>query len=287
MVTLYSCHRDGFIRTSSGLKYRIVKNGAGPGFTSGEYVEINMEYYNDKDSLLYSSITRGLPVIMKYGDSIWQNSGQIYEGFSKLKVGDSAVFRVQCRNLYLKSFRMPVPAALDPASIITFRVGVMRVMNLKEYTDYQHELSLRMEGERESRLKKQLIEDTAIIDEYLEKQNIIPMETESGLRYIIEKKGNGPRPQKGERVFLDYTAYLLDGTEFDSSVREGKPLEFPLGLGIVVKGLDEGVALMPKGARYKFYIPSPLAYGERSQGSLIRPNSILVYETELKEIKKF
>ena len=257
LVTVYSCHNDGFIKTNSGLNYMIVRDGRGPEFTAGEYVEINMEYYDDKDSLLYSSITRGLPVTMLYNDSIWHNSGQIYEGFSKLRVGDSAIFKVKCRDLYLKSFRMPVPENLDPGSTITFRVGVTRIMNHQEYLDYQHQLAIRSENERKSREENQLIEDTAIIDQYLEKQNIIPMETESGLRYIIEKKGEGPKPRKGEKVTLNYTASLLDGTLFDSSDKKDRPLEFPVGLGIVIQGLDEGVTLMSKGARFRFFIPSP------------------------------
>ena len=287
LVLLYSCHNDGFIKTGSGLKYKIVRHGEGPEFSNGEFVELNMEYYNKNDSLLYSSITRGLPVTMLYNDSIWQNSGQVYEGLSRLRTGDSAIFKVNCRDLYLKSFRMPVPETLDPSGIITFRVGVTRVMNREEYSDYQHQLSIRRETERESRQKRQLIEDTAIIDEYLEKQNIIPMETESGLRYLVEKKGKGPKPQKGETVTLNYTATLLDGTQFESSEEKNKPLKFPVGLGIVIKGLEEGVTLMSKGARYKFYIPSPLAYGDQSHGSLIRPNSILVYDAELTDIKKY
>lgn len=287
LVLVYSCRNDGYVKTGSGLKYKIVRSGNGPEFTQGEYVEINMEYYDEKDSLLYSSITRGLPVTILYNDSIWKNSGQVYEGFSKLRVGDSAIFKIKCRDLYLTSFRMPVPEKLNPDGTITFRVGVTRIMDSKEYADYRHQLSIKREANRESREKHQLIEDTAIIDEFLEKQNIIPMETESGLRYIVVKKGNGPKPKKGEKVTVNYTATLLDGTEFESSEKRGKPLVFPVGLGIVIKGLDEGVTLMAKGARFKFYIPSPLAYGGRSHGSFVRPNSILVYDTELTDIQKY
>jgi FKBP-type peptidyl-prolyl cis-trans isomerase FkpA len=287
LLSVFSCRNDGYILTGSGLKYLIVKNGSGPEFRKGDYVEINMEYYDDKDSLLYSSITRGLPVTMLYNDSVWQHSGEIYEGLSMLKTGDSAIFKVQCRNLYLKSFRMPVPGNLDPESTITFRVGVSRVMTGDEFRDYQHQLAVKREAERVKLQQQQLTEDEGVIDEFLEKQHIIPMETESGLRYIIVDKGKGPKPQKGEIAVVNYRATLLDGTEFDSSYNKDEPSKFPIGLGIVVQGWEEGVSLMSKGAHYIFYIPSPLAYGGRSQGNIVGPNSILIYDTELLDIKKY
>ncbi len=280
-----ACRDDGFTRTKSGLEYKIVRQGSGPGFSKGEYVEFNIEYYDENDSLIYSSITRGMPVTMLFNDSIWHHSGQIYEGFSKLKVGDSAVFRVLCKNLYINSFRMPVPGKLDPKSKITFRVGVTKTLSEDEFKKYEQSLVEKNETAREKRENDQLIEDTAIIDQYLEKENIIPMETESGLRYIIEKKGKGPKPRKGEKVVISFTGMLLDGTVFDSTEKNGKPMEFPVGLNVVIKGLDEGVGMMTKGSRYKFYIPSPLAYGNRRIGSFIAPNSILVYDTKLLDIK--
>lgn len=282
---IFSCKNDGFIRTGSGLKYKIVRSGNGPAFKSGDYVVFNMEYYDEDDSLIYSSIVRGLPVTMLYNDSLWNHSGQAYEGFSKLKVGDSAIMKVSCRDLYLNSFRMPVPGKLDPAGTITFRIGVAGTMNEDEFKEFQRHLVAKRETEREEREKKQLIEDTAIIDRYLEGENIIPMETESGLRYIIEKEGTGPKPEKGDKVEVKFKGMLLDGTVFDSSEKTGKPMEFPVGQGVVIKGWDEGISMMRKGSRYKFYIPSPLAYGGRSIGSFIAPNSILVYDTELVDIK--
>ncbi len=285
-MVIYACRDNGFTRTSSGLRYKIVRNGNGPTFKKGDYVVFNMEYYDDNDSLLYSSLVRNLPVTMLFNDSLWNSSGQAYEGLGKMKVGDSAIFKVKCNDLYLKSFHIPVPSHLDPDETITFRVGASGVMNENEFKDYQNDLAKKRVKERVERDRKQLIEDQAMIDEYLEKKNIIPMETESGLRYLVEKPGKGPKPLKGDTVVINFTASLLDGTEFASSRKMGKPLKFPLGFGFEIKGLEEGIAMMSKGGKYKFFIPSALAFGDRSAGPIVGPNSILVYDTELVDFKK-
>jgi FKBP-type peptidyl-prolyl cis-trans isomerase FkpA len=283
---LYSCENTGFTETASGLRYKIVRNSKGPSLKNGDYAVLNMEYYNENDSLLYSSIGRSMPVTILYNDSIWHNSGQAYEGFSKLKIGDSAILKVKCHDLYLKSFRMPIPKGLRSKEIITFYIGVVKTMNEDEFKNYQKNLVAKRQSEKITREKKQLIEDTGIIDSYLDEKKIISLESESGLRYIIQEEGTGPNPRPGDSVIVNYTGMLLDGTVFESSRQLGKPYSFPFGQGVVIKGWDEGIALMNKGSKYIFYIPSPLAYGDRGMSAFIKPNSILVFEIELMDIKR-
>ena len=83
---------------------------------------------------------------------------------------------------------------------------------------------------------------------------------------------------------VHYTGKLIDGTTFDSSVDRGEPIEFPLNG--VIKGWTEGVQLMSKGSKYKFFIPADLAYGDRGAGNAIGPNETLVFEVELLDIVK-
>lgn len=107
--------------------------------------------------------------------------------------------------------------------------------------------------------------------------------TDSGLQYEVVSEGKGKKPLTSDTVVVHYKGTLIDGTEFDSSYSRNQPATFPLGG--VIKGWQEGLQLMTVGSKYKLYIPPELAYGERGAGHKIPPNSALIFEVELKEIK--
>ena len=104
--------------------------------------------------------------------------------------------------------------------------------------------------------------------------------TESGLRMIIHKEGNGEIPQTGQTVIVHYRGILENGKEFDSSHDKGQPFKFPLGQGRVIKGWDEALSIMSKGEKRTLIIPPDLGYGSRAKGK-IPANSILIFEVEL------
>ncbi|MDG1098388.1 MAG: peptidylprolyl isomerase [Bacteroidia bacterium] len=111
-------------------------------------------------------------------------------------------------------------------------------------------------------------------------------QTESGLMYVVEQEGSGENPSSGQTVSVHYKGQLLDGTEFDNSYSRGEPITFKLGVGQVIPGWDEGIALMNKGAKFKLIIPSELGYGSRGAGGgVIPPNAMLIFDTELVEFK--
>ena len=106
--------------------------------------------------------------------------------------------------------------------------------------------------------------------------------TASGLKYIIMEKGNGPKADAGKQVSVNYAGYLLDSTEFDNSYKRGKPFKFILGQGQVIKGWDEGIALMNVGDKLRLIIPPDLGYGESGAGNgVIPPNATLIFDTQL------
>ncbi|MBL4887801.1 MAG: peptidylprolyl isomerase [Flavobacteriaceae bacterium] len=109
--------------------------------------------------------------------------------------------------------------------------------------------------------------------------------TESGLRYKIIQKGDGVKAEKGQTVAVHYKGMFADGGTFDSSYDRGKPIEFPIGQGQVIKGWDEGILLLNTGDKARFVIPSHLAYGEAGTGGVIPPNATLVFDVELMSVK--
>ncbi len=106
--------------------------------------------------------------------------------------------------------------------------------------------------------------------------------TKSGLQYTVLTEGTGRSPKATDRVRCHYEGTLIDGTVFDSSYRRGEPADFPLDG--VIPGWTEGVQLMKEGAKYRFFIPYLLGYGERGAGSSIPPYSTLIFDVELIKI---
>jgi len=109
--------------------------------------------------------------------------------------------------------------------------------------------------------------------------------TDSGLRYKIIQKGDGIPAEKGKTVSVHYKGQLADGTVFDSSYKRNKPLEFPVGVGHVIAGWDEGIQLLEVGDKARMVIPSDLAYGERGAGGVIPPNAVLIFDVELMAVQ--
>lgn len=139
--------------------------------------------------------------------------------------------------------------------------------------DYFLELS-------EKKSQEATAEGSSFLIENAKKEGVIT--TSSGLQYEIITNGTGATPSESDKVTVHYHGTLLDGTVFDSSVDRGQPATFPVNG--VIPGWVEALQLMNVGSKYKLYIPSDLAYGERGAGGAIGPNATLIFEVELLSI---
>ena len=255
----------------NGVKLTYFKNGTGNLLENGELLELNIQYFDHEGNEQFNSEEP----ILQQKDSLWENV-PFLNVLSNLKVGDSVFFQ-----LSVDDFLGFIPGAEYPDSIgselMSFYAGIQNIMSREEFENKQREQFEKMKMNED----QQLSIDLELIDNYLKEKNIDAVKTESGLRYVIEKTGQGENAAPGDNVSVHYTGMLLDGEKFDSSLDRGDPLNFTLGQGMVIRGWDEGITYFNKNSKGTIYIPSSLGYGASGAGGVIPPNAVLVFEIEL------
>lgn len=153
---------------------------------------------------------------------------------------------------------------------------------LKIKQDFAQRQQEAVETEIKKLAEKNQKEGDAFMAKNKKKKGVIT--TASGLQYIVEKEGTGKTPTISDVTSINYRGTLLDGTEFDSSYKRGKPASFPVG-GII-PGWQEALQLMKVGGKYRVFIPPSLAYGDRGAGPQIGPNATLTFDIELLGIEE-
>lgn len=278
VAVVAACGKNRVEVTDNGLKYQIHEQneGARKGKV-GDILTLHLTLLNNKDSVLRDTHKEGAPFQMLL--QVPPFKGSYEEGLTMLGKGDSATFYVSADSLFTRAMQ-PLPPGVQKGTDIGIAVKVLNVQSEEEYKKTQA-----------ADFEKQKGIDAKIIESYVAKNGMTGkvQKTESGVYYVVTQPGNGPTPNRGDLVQVHYTGKLLDGKVFDSSRTNpqagGRPVQFPIGVGQVIPGWEEGVMKMHKGEKATLIIPSVLAYGPRgNQG--IPPNSVLLFDIELVDIQK-
>lgn len=282
---ILSCKNNSssFKKLSSGLEYNIVKdNKNGEKATVGSMVTMNIKTMLN-DSVLFDSrkSNNNEPVPAQIAPP--QYSGDLMEGLVMLKQGDSAIFRIVVDSVFKTGGPQQMPPFMKKGDYVYFYVSVASVKSAEAFEKEEQEKAQQAIGQEEGTIQK-----------FLQENNLKAEKTASGLYYVITQPGSGANAAKGKEVAMKYTGKLLDGTTFDSNVDpkfgHSEPFKFILGQGKVIRGWDEGIALLNKGAKAKLIIPSPLAYGKNAMPGNennqkgIPANSILTFDVEVLDI---
>ncbi len=241
-------HQDT-LTTASGLKYVVLKkmNPKAPLAKSGEQVTVHYSGYFKDGKIFDSSVKRGQPIKFTLG------KGQVIKGWDEglqlMGTGDRFKFIVPYQLAYGERGRGTIPPKTD----LIFDVEMIYHQPERKVEPYATE-------------------------------GLDTVTTASGLKMIKIHSTRLERPQKGQKVWVDYSGYLTDGSMFDSSVKRGEPISFKVGFGQVIKGWDEALLSMRKGEKARLIIPPNLGYGSRAAG-LIPPNSTLIFDVHLVDIE--
>ena len=294
----FACDSNSEFIVDGDLKYKIIEAGVGDSISEGKYLIYHIDYTSEDSTIKFTSKQFLQPISEQCRLNAWDSRGLYYQALQKLKGGDSAVFIIPAGDFITNTAgQTKLPDNITEDSPITFYIRVEDVLEQENYLAWRGEQTKKAEAKRIAESKAQIEKESAVIEKYLSENNIEAETTESGLRYVIHTKGSGARAQANQKVRVNYTGKLLDGSIFDSSVevdakagdvynpsRTYEPFEFLLGRRQVILGWDEGIALLDEGDKATLYIPSPLAYGARGSGARIPPNSILIFDVELVSI---
>lgn len=238
--------------TESGLKYIVSesKNKKHKNhIEKGSRVTVNYTGYLSDGKMFDSSIKRNQPFTFEIGE------GRVIKGWdigvSLMSIGDKFRLIIPYGLAYGEKGRPPI---IPEKATLVFDVELLNIQ-------------------------------PAIKVEPFDVKGKDTLTTESGLKYIIVRKTKGIQATAGKTVKVDYSGYLQDGTMFDSSVKRGKPIEFQVGVGRVIKGWDEALQLMSIGDKFRIIIPYNLAYGERGVPPTIPPKATLIFDVQLESVK--
>jgi len=234
--------------TSSGLKVKLTKQGKGLPADKGDKVKVHYTGTLVDGKKFDSSKDRNEPFEFIIG--LKQVIAGWDEGIALLRAGDEAILTVPPELGYGNRRTGNIP----PGAYLIFEVELISVE--KDVMPKPFEI-------KEKDIKT----------------------TETGLRYGFVNQGEGASAEKGKNVEVHYTGFLENGEVFDSSVMRGQPISFRLGAGMVIKGWDEGIALLKEGAKAKLIIPYQLAYGEQGMPPTIPEKATLIFNVELISVK--
>ncbi|MEQ8624494.1 MAG: FKBP-type peptidyl-prolyl cis-trans isomerase [Vicingaceae bacterium] len=292
-AALFSCGKGGnseypgFEKIEEGLYINFLsKNESAKAVEVGDIITMDMTYSTEDDSVLFETASNGQPVQMRADTAKY--TGDISGAFLMMHEGDSAKLIVSADSFFMNTAGMQeLPPFIDSASMLNFTVHISKIQTLEE-----------LQAEQSSKNAEMQAAEMQQLSEYLSSEGITASPTASGLIFISKKKGSGKQAEAGQTVKVNYEGMLLDGTYFDTSVEEVakanglyneqrsyEPFEFTLGQGQVIKGWDEGIAMMKVGGKARLIIPSNIAYGANPRpGGPIKPFSTLIFDVELVDI---
>ncbi len=266
-------------KTENGLKYEILKKGNGREARMGDIIKGKMAL-SSQDSVIFS--VEESETILQIMESIFP--GDLNEGLLMMHEGDSAVFYIPVDSM--AKYMGGVPDMFKDHVIYSIKAD-------KFYSEEELQQENMVKAAEAKEIEKQAIE------KYLKDNDLKAEPTESGLYFIMTRKGSGKTATTGQQVKVNYVGKRLDGKLFDTNIKEiamendmympqrpYEPMEVTAGVGQMIRGFDEALTMMPEGSKATLIIPFELGYGNRAVSEDIPAYSTLVFDVEMVDINR-
>lgn len=287
-IGLASCN-GGFKNGDGGLLYNKVVDKGGVTLKEGDFISLNVVAKTDADSVLFSTYELGHPSFMYMAKP--QSKGDVLSALKYLAEGDSAIIKTNIDSNLQKG----APRPTFKGKYVNYYIRIEKVISKGNLNDtvYRGRIEAYVKTQTELIRSREPLK----IKKYVDDNKLKLTTTASGLQYIINKEGVGEKAINGDTVAVYYTGKFLDGKIFDSNIKADllkakmqvnpqmpiKPIKFAVGIQGMIKGWNEAMPLLSKGAKATFILPSNLAYGD--QGFQRVPGfTPLVFEVELVDI---
>ena len=288
-VLLASC-TEAFKKSEKGMEYKIISNGSGKTLQNGNYFEIQVEQtYKEKglDTVLYDSrkFANQITSIDSAGNSPMPPA--YYKIFSQLRKGDSVIVRQLADSILKEGGNLP-PFIKKGGNLIA-HYKIVNIFTTKEAADSANKAQMEIAQTKDSLNKLvQIKKDDKIISDYIASKNIKAQKTAKGVYVEIIQDGTGAKVTDSVGVKMRYTGKNFAGKAFDSNIdsqfHHTELLPVEMWEPRVIPGWVDGLRMLSKGTKARFYIPSSLGYGERGQMPAIAPNENLIFEVEVVEL---
>jgi FKBP-type peptidyl-prolyl cis-trans isomerase FkpA len=292
---LASC-KGGFKQADGGLLYNIRTDKSGPTIKPGDFVSLNLVLKTEGDSVLGSTYELGRPAPQIMEKS--PRKGDVTSAFLFLSEGDSATVKLAIDSMFKKG--APRPPGIK-GKYLVYEIKVEKVIARGNQTEPVFNAHITDYFKAQAELVKK--QEPAKIKKYVEDKKLKTTTTASGLQYEITKPGAGVNAVVGDTVLVNYVGRLLNGKLFDTSIKEialkeskqfdprrtYEPIKLVVGAvgpGGVIKGWDEGLQLLNKGAKATLVIPSALGWGEQGAPPMIGPFAPVAFDVEIVNIIK-
>lgn len=290
VLAFSSCKQ--FKKGEGDMQYIIHEDKEGAVIKEGDFIALHAIQKTEEDSVMQNSYDYDRPMFVAEQKSAFK--GDIYAALAMLSEGDSATFKINLDSLQQKMNMPKPPNTKGKYMIFTFKID--KVIPKGKLSDADFNGKIEQFFKAESQKAKN--QEAGKISNYIKSKDLKPTVTPSGLNYVVEKQGSGPKPVAGDTVKLNYTGRFLTGKIFETSVveiakkenvfnpmRPYEPMKVAVGGSNTIPGFDEGLMLFSKGTKVSLIIPSKLGYGEQGNQA-IPPYMPLIFDLEILDIIK-